>query len=95
MNLEWTYLVEMLTFFKICSNNIWAEKRYSVIRHLASVEHKKKIPSSDDAASTSAESQNDSSSFSAFIDVEIPLFKIQNKSLWSFLEKYTKQKNYM
>ena len=50
---------------KICSKNIRAEKRYSVTIYLVSVEHKMKLSWSDDAASTSAESQNDSSSFSA------------------------------
>lgn len=80
---------------KICNKNISVKKKYSVTRHLGSVQHKKNISSSDDAASISLELQNESSFSSdlckAFIDAGIPLFKIQNNSLRSFLEKYTNQ----
>ncbi|KRY25875.1 hypothetical protein T03_5402, partial [Trichinella britovi] len=89
-------------FCKACGMTINHEKKYFVCQHLQTAKHKsateKMKTESKQAcllntfvADSSSKSQFPTELCMAFIDAGIPLWKLENKSLRSFLEKYTKQ----
>ncbi|KRY40835.1 CGG triplet repeat-binding protein 1 [Trichinella spiralis] len=89
-------------FCKACGKTINHEKKYFVYQHLQTAKHKsateKMKTESKQAcllntfvADSSSKSQFPTELCMAFIDAGIPLWKLENKSLRSFLEKYTKQ----
>jgi transcriptional regulator of met regulon len=91
-----------ILFCKACEKTVNHEKKYFVSQHVATSIHKRSIErkrsksqttirSVYDAASSSRHSTFSSELCKAFVDAGIPLWKLENESLRSFLTKYTKQ----
>ncbi|KRX71701.1 CGG triplet repeat-binding protein 1 [Trichinella sp. T6] len=79
-------------FCKACGKTINHEKKYFVYQHLQTAKHKSATEKINTfVADSSSKSQFPTELCMAFIDAGIPLWKLENKSLRSFLEKYTKQ----
>ena len=81
--------------------SINAAKRFTITQHMKSAKHQRALDSNEHIPSPShlregPSATNSGNSFSldlckAFVDADIPLWKLENASLRSFLEKYTKQ----
>ena len=99
---ESTFLTDgTILLCKICEKTINHEKKYFISQHVSTAKHKsaaakmigqKKIS----LISTVDTSSNRQSQFSlelckAFMEAGIPFWKVENKSLRKFLEKYTKE----
>ena len=89
-------------YCKLCLTTVNINKRYFVLQHLKSARHKKAVSeSSENIASTSqavslspslpSRDQFHQDLCKAFIDADIPLWKLGNQSLKSFLNKYTER----
>ncbi len=89
-------------FCKVCEKTVNYEKKYFVTQHLETSKHKaaatrntgeKKacLISTYSAAASSRQNQFSVDLCKAFIDADIPLWKLENKLLKCFLEMYTKE----
>ena len=89
-------------FCKVCEKSVNFEKKYFISQHVQTAKHQNaanKTKPGDQQTSlltTFSASTSRKSTFSlelckAFVDAGIPLWKLENKSLKLFLEKYTKQ----
>ncbi|XP_003382220.1 conserved hypothetical protein [Trichinella spiralis] len=67
-------------FCKACGKTINHKKKYFVYQYMQTTKHK-----------SATEKMKTENLCMAFIDAGIPLWKLENKSLRGFLEKYTKQ----
>ena len=89
-------------FCKVCEKSVNFEKKYFISQHVQTAKHQNaanKTKPGDQQTSlltTFSASTSRKSTFSlelckAFVDAGIPLWKLENKSLKLFLEKYTKE----
>lgn len=89
-------------FCKVCEKSVNFEKKYFVSQHVQTAKHQtaaqKTKPGNQQTSllTTFTASSSRKSTFSlelckAFVDAGIPLWKLENKSLKLFLEKYTNQ----
>ncbi|PSN44027.1 hypothetical protein C0J52_16972, partial [Blattella germanica] len=65
-------------YFKACGKTIWSKKRFQIVQHINTAKHEELLAKKRDRSE-------------AFLAADIPLWKMNDPILLSFLDKYTKR----